>query len=74
LRFVLPEVESFAKNRSEAGLDRPQSQNHEAKQRWIESYLGRSVSRRVDGIIVHGNTAKQILESRWGHKHPIESM
>ncbi len=41
-------------------------QNHEAKQRWIESYLGRSVSRRVDGIIVHGNTAKQILESRWG--------
>jgi glycosyltransferase involved in cell wall biosynthesis len=47
-------------------LDRPQSQNHEAKQRWIESYLGRSVSRRVDGIIVHGNTAKQILETRWG--------
>jgi beta-1,4-mannosyltransferase len=41
-------------------------QDHEARQGWIENFLGRSVSRRMDGMIVHGNTAKQILESRWG--------
>lgn len=41
-------------------------QHHEAKQRRVENFLGRSFSRRVDGMIVHGNTAKQILESRWG--------
>jgi beta-1,4-mannosyltransferase len=41
-------------------------QDHEARQRWIENFLGRSVSRRVDRMIVHGNAVKQILESHWG--------
>jgi beta-1,4-mannosyltransferase len=41
-------------------------QDHEGKHSWIERLLGRAASRRVDGMIVHGNTAKQILESHWG--------
>jgi beta-1,4-mannosyltransferase len=41
-------------------------QNHDSRQPWIESFLARSVAQRVDAMIVHGNTAKQILESRWG--------
>jgi beta-1,4-mannosyltransferase len=41
-------------------------QDHEARQGWIENFVGRAASRRVDGMIVHGNTAKQILKSRWG--------
>jgi glycosyltransferase involved in cell wall biosynthesis len=41
-------------------------QNHESGHRLIEDLIGRSFSRRLDAMIVHGNSAKQILESRWG--------
>jgi beta-1,4-mannosyltransferase len=41
-------------------------QNHESEHRWIEDQLGYVLTRRLDAVIVHGNTAKQIIESRWG--------
>jgi beta-1,4-mannosyltransferase len=41
-------------------------QNHESEHRWMEDLLSRAFARRFDAIIVHGETAKQIIQSRWG--------
>ena len=40
-------------------------QNHDSKHWLIEDYVGRHFSRQFYALIVHGDAAKQIVESRW---------
>jgi beta-1,4-mannosyltransferase len=40
-------------------------ENHDSESRPIEDYVGRHFSRRLHALIVHGDAAKQIVESRW---------
>jgi glycosyltransferase involved in cell wall biosynthesis len=39
--------------------------NHESQHRRIESLVGRYFASQMEGIIVHGKSARQIVESHW---------
>jgi beta-1,4-mannosyltransferase len=43
-------------------------QNHDSRYWQIEDFANHSFSRRLDAMIVHGEAAKRIIESRW-RKH-----
>jgi beta-1,4-mannosyltransferase len=45
--------------------------NHESQHRWIESLVARYLAPQMEGIIVHGKSAKQIVESRWNQRKGI---
>jgi beta-1,4-mannosyltransferase len=40
-------------------------ENHESRNRWIENLVVRYFAPQINGIIVHGKSAKQIVETRW---------
>jgi glycosyltransferase involved in cell wall biosynthesis len=42
--------------------------NHDSRYRKIEEFAARNIVRRIDALVVHGETAKQILQQRWGHE------
>ena len=40
-------------------------ENHESRNRWIENLVVRCFAPQIGGIIVHGKSAKQLVEARW---------
>jgi beta-1,4-mannosyltransferase len=40
-------------------------ENHESRNRWIENLAVRCFAPQIEGIIVHGKSAKQLIEARW---------
>src|SRR5262245_26752315 len=40
-------------------------QNHDSRNWPIEHFVGGCFARRLDALIVHGQTAKKIVETRW---------
>jgi beta-1,4-mannosyltransferase len=43
-------------------------QNHDSKFLWIENRVAYTAFHGLDALIVHGNTAKQLVEKRWGRR------
>ena len=43
-------------------------ENHESQNRKVENLLARYFAHQIEGIIVHGKSAKQIVEARWSRR------
>ena len=43
-------------------------ENHESHNRWIEKLVARYFAPQIAGIIVHGKSAKEIVQARWDRR------